>query len=297
MKLLITGASGFIGSYFMANYKDTYDLQKFSFLHDDVDVLDVASVDAVLHLSALVHKMGGASDAEYERVNITQMLVLAKKAKEGGVRRFVFMSSVKVYGEESDGVYKEDSPCVPQDTYARSKLEAENLLRELADESFEVFIIRTPIVYGYGVKANIKSLQNLVKYVPILPFANIKNRRSLVSVGNLCHLVDVVLRLPLGAVCEATLPSLNKSYESIFLAADDTPISTTKLIELMAKSMDKKIILFKIPLFETLLKFLKPSFHKRLYGSLEVDNTQTKEKLNLKNPFVGFDLTFVPSKM
>ena len=78
---------------------------------------------------------------------------------------------------------------------------------------------------------------------------------------------------------------INQQQSGIFLASDDEPLSTSKLIELIAKNLDKKIYLVKIPFFESLLKFLKPSFHKRLYGSLEVDNTITKEKLNLKNPY------------
>jgi UDP-glucose 4-epimerase len=135
---------------------------------------------------------------------------------------------------------------------------------------FKVSIIRTPIIYGHGVKANIKNLVNLVNKVPILPFGNIPNKRSMVYIGNLCHLVDVVI---------------TQKQNGVFLASDDEPLSTSKLIELISKNLDKKVYLIKIPFFESLLKTLKPSFHKRLYGSLEVDNTITKEKLNLKNPY------------
>ena len=88
--------------------------------------------------------------------------------------------------------------------------------------------------------------------------------------GNLCHLVDEVI---------------TQQKSEIFLASDDQPLSTSRLIELMAKNLDKKVYLVKISFFESLLKILKPSFHKRLYGSLEVDNSITKEKLNLKNPY------------
>lgn len=92
----------------------------------------------------------------------------------------------------------------------------------------------------------------------------------MVYIGNLCHLVDEIII---------------QKKSGIFLACDDEPLSTSKLIELIAKNLDKKIYLIKIPFFQSLLKLLKPSFHKRLYGSLEVDNTLTKEKLNLKNPY------------
>lgn len=147
---------------------------------------------------------------------------------------------------------------------------AEQELQKLEDENFKISIIRTPIVYGYGVKANIKNLINLVNKVPVLPFGKIKNKRSMVYIGNLCHLVDEII---------------TQEKQGIFLACDDEPLSTSKLIELIAKNLDKKIYLIKIPFFATLLKILKPSFHKRLYGSLEVDNNITKEKLNLKNPY------------
>ena len=120
------------------------------------------------------------------------------------------------------------------------------------------------------IKANIKSLVNLVSKVPVLPFGGIDNKRSMVYVGNLCHYVDVVIK---SMAC------------GIFLASDDEPLSTTRLIELIAKNLDKKVYLVKIPFFESLLKLLKPSFYKRLYGSLEVDNAFTKEKLKLKNPY------------
>ena len=113
---------------------------------------------------------------------------------------------------------------------------------------------------------------NLVKKVPLLPFGNIKNKRSMVYVGNLCHLIDELIK---------------QKQNGIFLASDDEPLSTTKLIELIAKNLETKVTLIKVPFFETFLKLVKPSFYKRLYGSLEVDNTLTKQKLSLKNPYSG----------
>lgn len=269
-KLLITGSNGFVGSYFINKYKNRYNIKTFSFLYDDIETLECGGMDVVFHLSALVHQMGGASVEEYERVNVTQTLELAKKAKASGVGQFVFMSTIKVYGEETNIAYSEDSECKPEDEYGKSKLKAELELLKLEDKNFKINIIRTPIVYGYGVKANIKNLVNLVEKISLLPFGGIQNKRSMVYIGNLCHLVEEVIKQ-------------NKS--GIFLASDNEPLSTTRLIEQIAKSLGKKVYLVKIPFFETLLKLLKPSFHKRLYGSLEVDNTITKQKLNLKNTY------------
>ncbi len=269
-QLLITGSNGFIGNYFTTNYKNKYKINTFSFLNNNFEALDLSDTVTIIHLSALVHQMGGADTEEYERVNVMQTLNLAHKAKESGVKHFVFMSSIKVYGEETNVAYSEVTPCKPNDEYGKSKLKAENELLKLESDTFKVSIIRTPIVYGYGVKANIKNLITLVQKIPILPFGNIQNKRSMIYVGNLCHLIDTIIE---------------KKQSGIFLAADDKPISTTKLIDLIAQELDKKVYLLNIPLFPWLLKKLKPSFYKRLYESLEVDNAKTREILNLKNPY------------
>ena len=264
MKLLITGASGFIGNYFLQQYRKKYTIETFSFLQENFNNLDLLKSDVVIHLSALVHQMGGAPQEEYERINIKQTLDLAKKAKKSGVKEFIFMSSVKVYGEESDSAYSEQTLCSPKDPYGESKLKAENELRKLEDENFKVAVIRTPIVYGYGVKANIKNLVSLVEKIPVLPFAKIKNKRSMIYIGNLAYFIDIIIQ---------------KQASGIFLVADKRALSTSELIELIALALGKKVYLIKIPLFESLLKRVKPSFHKRLFESLEINNKETMRKL------------------
>ena len=144
--ILLTGARGFVGSYFLKKYTSSYSIQTFSFLKDDFLMLHVNDVDVVVHLSALVHQMSGASAQAYEDINVTQTLALACKAKESGVRHFIFMSTVKVYGEESDEVYTEKVTCKPQDEYGKSKLKAEKKLQKLEDDNFKISIVRTPIV-------------------------------------------------------------------------------------------------------------------------------------------------------
>ncbi len=270
INIFVTGAHGFVGTYFIGKYSNIYNMETFSFQKNNLSNLCLENIQVVLHLSALVHQMGGASLHEYERINVIQTLDLAKKAKNAGVGHFIFMSTIKVYGEESHDIYNEQSVCNPQDAYGQSKHKAELELQKLQDESFIVSIIRTPIVYGYGVKANIKSLILLIKKVPILPFGGIYNKRSMVYIGNLCHLIVTVIA---------------QRQSGIFLAGDDHPISTTKFIELIAGVLGKKIHLIKIPFFEQLLKLFKPSFHKRLYDSLEVSNLRSKYALGLKNPY------------
>lgn len=270
MKLLLTGANGFIGSYFINKYRETYNIKTYSFLKDDFDSLDLRSINAIIHLSALVHQMGGTSPDEYKKINVAQTMRLAKKAKDAGVRHFIFMSTVKVYGEESDTIYTETTPCHPSDDYGISKLHAEQALQALEDAHFTVSIVRTPIVYGAGVKANIKNLINLIQKVPLLPFGNTKNQRSMVYVGNLCALLETILE---------------QKTSGVFLACDDTSLSTTQFIHEIAAALGKECYLVDIPLFETLLKYLKPTFHQRLYGNLIVDNTETKKKLGFSNPY------------
>lgn len=269
-KLLLTGARGFIGSYFQKEYAHKYVIQTFSFLKDDIETLHVKGVETVIHLSALVHQMGGARDEAYERVNVEQTVQLARKAKENHVKQFIFMSTVKVYGEESDVAYTEASPCHPEDAYGRSKLKAEQELQALADENFTVSIIRTPIVYGRGVKANMQNLMKLVDSMPLLPLGGIDNKRSFVYVGNVCALLDSLIE---------------HEKEGVFLAGDDVPLSTTELIQELAKAKKKKLFLIQLPLFAMFLKWVKPSFYKRLFESLTVDTSHTKEVLQFKNPY------------
>lgn len=269
MKILLTGATGFIGSHFI-RYAVSHEITSFSFHSGDITLLDASGYDAVIHLAALVHQMNGAASEAYEKINVTRTLELAKKAKHDGVKQFVFMSTVKVYGEESDTVYTETTSCQPQDDYGRSKLRAERELQKLSDENFTVSIIRTPIVYGVAVKGNIKNLINLIQKMPVLPFGNTRNKRSMIYVGNLCALIERILEL---------------RVEGIFLACDDTSLSTTEFIRKIADALEKEIYLVEFPLFEYFLKFFKPSFHHRLFGNLAVDNTLTKKSLDFHNPY------------
>lgn len=270
MRILLTGATGFIGNSFRTHYSAVYNIHTFSFLHDRFENLNSHGIDTVVHLSALVHQMKGANAKQYEEVNVIQTLNLAKKAKREGVQHFVFMSTVKVYGEETTGAYRENSLCNPEGDYGKSKYRAEQELQKLENENFIVTIIRTPIVYGYGVKGNIKNLVSLVQAFSILPFDSILNRRSMVYVENLTHLMKCIIE---------------QRQRGIFLASDNTPLSTTIFIQLIAQSLKKRVALIQMPFFESLLKFIKPSFHKRLYQSLEVDNTLTNKILNFKNPY------------
>lgn len=269
MKLLVTGSSGYLGSSFIKQYQDKYQFDTFSLLAQKIEDINFNGVDVVLHCAALVHQKVESSYKKYHEINVEYPVKLAKLAKQNNVKQFVFISTIAVYGEELETL-DENTTNKPITSYGKSKLEAEKQLLELNDDTFIVSIIRPPMVYGKDAPGNIESLVKLVKKVPIIPLGRINNKRSFVFVGNLCYLVDTVIE---------------QEKSGVFLASDDEPISTTRLIELIAKEINKKVYLIKIPFFEALLKLFKPSFHKRLYGTLEVDNTLTNERLNLKNPY------------
>lgn len=264
--ILLTGANGFIGEYFISHYRQVHNISTFSFLKDDFKSLHVNKIDVVLHLSALVHHPN-ASKEEFEQVNVQNTIALAVKAKASGVKHFIFMSTIAVYGTEYC-LLDESLTCKPVDFYGISKLKAELELQALQDDQFIVSIIRPPMVYGYNAPGNIKSLIDLIQKMPILPFANIENQRSFVYVGNLCAMIESVIKI---------------KKSGVFLACDDTSLSTSRLIELIAKSMEKKVYLMQVPFFSKFLKWFKPSIYKRLYESLEVNNVQTKSILDFKN--------------
>ncbi len=268
-KFLITGSNGYLGSSFIDQFENKYLFEKFSLLNQKIEDINFDNIDIVLHCAALVHQKVEHSYEKYYEINVKYPIKLAKIAKQNAVKQFVFISTIAVYGEDKEKL-DENTICNPITPYGKSKLEAEKELLKLNDDNFIVSIIRPPMIYGKNAPGNIDSLVKLVKKLPIIPLGKIENKRSFISIQNLCHLVDEII---------------TQEKQGIFLACDDEPLSTSKLIELITKNLDKKIYLIKIPFFETLLKVVKPSFHKRLYGSLEVDNSITKEKLNLQNPY------------
>ena len=266
--ILLTGASGFIGSYFLKHYSSVFSINNFSFLTNDIDALNLDKIDSVIHCAALVHQMKREPDYdEFYRANVLNTVELAVKAKKNNVKQFIFLSSVKVYGEESITPFNENSPTNPQDSYSNSKLEAEKKLLSLQDENFHVSIIRLPLVYGEGVKANFNNLISLVSKFNIIPLGSINNKRSLVYVGNVC---DTIFRI------------IKYNKEGIFLASDDYALSTSELISNIAEALNKKVLLFHIPFMYSIIRIILPKYYQRLFGSFKIDNKLTMQKLSMK---------------
>lgn len=272
MNLLITGASGFIGSNFIKAYQG-FNIIEIDLLTTKVENISFAGVDAVLHLAALVHQMKGAPEGQYFKINRDLAYEVARKAKAGGVKQFVFMSTAKVFGESTTNkpAWDENSECNPIDPYGKSKYEAEKLLLGLQGENFKVAIVRSPLVYGVGVKANMYNLVKLVDKSPVLPLGGIKNKRSMVYVGNLVELIKHIIQT---------------QASGVFIAGDKEPLSTTQLTQLIANSFPKKILFLTVPLFmRRIISKWKPAIVDRLFGSLVLDNTSTNRKLNFTPPY------------
>jgi nucleoside-diphosphate-sugar epimerase len=299
-KVLITGVNGFIGK----TLSDELVIKGFNvngtvrsvmsvdfpgaitkFVIKDIDSKTdwqnaLEGVDVVIHLAARVHVMKDtAIDAlsEFRRVNVEGTLNLARQAVKAGVQRFIFISSIKVNGEGSilgQPYTPEDQPA-PVDPYGISKREAEDGLRQLASETgMEVVIIRPPLVYGPGVKANFQSMMRwLNKGIP-LPLGAIHNQRSLVSLDNLIDLIVTCIHHP-------------AAVNQIFIAGDGEDFSTTELLQRMAVALGKKARLLPIP--ELILvwgaRLLgKQAIAQRLCGSLQVDISKARDLLDWKPP-------------
>jgi nucleoside-diphosphate-sugar epimerase len=271
-KILIVGSQSFIGKNFLT-YSKFRDVDEVSLIERRPEDIDFRGIDAVIHLAAIVHQFKKTPESEYYKINRDLCLKVAENAKKNGVKQFVFLSTFKVYGEliPPPVVLDENSPCQPIDAYGKSKYEAELGLKKLEDAGFVVSIVRTPLVYGVGVKANMRSLLNLVHKIPVLPFGKMTNNRCYTFVENLVAFIDRIIEL---------------NASGSFIAMDENPLSTTELVNYISKYFEKKVYLFKLPdVIIRFLAFFSPGTINSLYGSFESDNHKTLEKLNFRPPY------------
>ena len=299
MKVLVTGASGFIGKSLCEELVRQTKLVVMALRAGNLKFRGVESqvvgdinaqtnwqaalqgTEVVIHLAARVHVMNDNtvdSIAEFRKVNVDGTLNLAQQAAKAGVKRFIFISSIKVNGEhtESGKPFKEVVAANPQDAYGISKHEAEQGLLLIAQQTgMEVVIIRPPLVYGAGVKANFASMMMAVRRGIPLPLGAIHNKRSFVYVGNLVSLIMCCIDHPAAA-------------NQIFLVSDGQDLSTTELLQGCAKALDIKSRLLPIPqkLVEACAILLgKRALAQRLCGNLQVDISKTRELLGWEPPF------------
>ena len=292
MKVLVTGANGFVGKRLC----EVLASRRFDVVSTTrkaapgcvaVGDLDgqtawgtaLQRCDSVIHLAARVHVMSdNASDPlkAYREVNVEGTINLARQAAEAGVKRFVFVSSIKVNGESTGShPFTADAVPAPLDPYGRSKMEAEIALRAMGKETgLEVVIVRPPLVYGPGVKANFHNLVKLVDRGIPLPLGSASGRRSMVALDNLVDLLIRCLEHP-------------DAPGETFLVSDDSDMTVRELVELIAAAMEKRVVLFPVPprIIRGAARILgKPAVADRLFGALQVDITRTRKKLDWTPP-------------
>lgn len=291
INVLITGATGLVGRGLCAELGSRHSLT-LSARRPDVstegqvvklDLLCEADyrpalqgIDVVIHTAALVHRMNqrdAPTRHQYFQVNAHSTEAFARAASESGVKHFIFLSTIKVLGE-STSLAKPltwDHPMRPDGPYAESKAEAERLLMRIANSTeMSVTIIRPPLVYGPGVKANFESLMQLSKVLPAFPYDPTAGRRSLVSIWNLC---DFIKKL---------VDHEPKNF-AVYHVSDGSDCSTFELLQFMSVANKRRLKRLPIPVFIIRLMLIligKRSLYLKIFGGLQVDIEYTTVTLN-----------------
>ncbi|WP_088821572.1 NAD-dependent epimerase/dehydratase family protein [Francisella philomiragia] len=255
-KVLITGLNSYIGNSFEKNCGDDFVIEKISLKDESWQTLDFSKYDAILHVAGIAHTSKDPSlKDKYYAVNTELTYELAKIAKNSGVKQFVFMSSIIVYGDSSpighQKIITKDTQPRPDDFYGDSKLQAELKLKTLVSEDFSVAIVRPPMVYGEGSKGNYPKLVKLAKYAFIFP--EIANQRSVINIDNLTsQLKDII----------------SNNYAGTFLPQDDKYFCTSEFIKEYRHKLGKKTYLTAV--FNPLIKLLatKIGFLNKVFGSM-----------------------------
>lgn len=295
--VLVSGASGFVGSALLRRLADLPDYHALAGVRRSplagvdcrvlgeldgrpLDPALLAGVDVVVHCAARVHVMQETTAdplAAFRAVNVHGSLALAQAAAQAGVRRFIYLSSLKAHGEETlpGTPLRADSPLQPEDAYGRSKAEAEQALRVLcARTGLQLVIIRPPLVYGPGVKGNLRSLLRVLQLGVPLPLGGIDNRRSLVALDNLVDLIMTCLQHPAAA-------------GQALLVSDGDDLSTTRLLRLLARGLGRSAHLLPLPsawLVAAAHLLGRAGVARRLCGWLQVDSTPTCQLLGWTPP-------------
>lgn len=299
VRALVTGVTGFVGAALLARLWSDGVACVAALRHQAVlgltgvlqseigDITPITQwahalqgVDVVVHLAARVHVMFDATAdplAEFRRINVYASLNLARQAAECGVRRFVFVSSVKVNGEATEvgAFFSADDIPVPSDPYGVSKMEAELGLRAIAAQTgMEVVIIRPPLIYGPGVKANFAALMRAVQRGWPLPFGAVHNQRSLVALDNLVDFIVVCMTHPQAA-------------NQTFLVSDGQDLSTNELVRGIARASGVPARLLPVPVWAMRAAgafFGKKEAIQRVTGNLQVDISKTNRLLGWVPP-------------
>ncbi len=260
-RILITGEGSYIGQSFKKYVSSREDVQV-----DELDVRgeawkekDFSSFDVILHLAAIVHISNPSKEMEsvYNQVNTQLPYELAQKAKGEGVKQFIFMSSMSVYGEVlGDRVITKDTQERPDSFYGKSKLAAEQLLAELESEDFKLAVLRPPMVYGHQAKGNYKRLSKLAQKLPVFPL--VKNERSMIYIDNLCEFIRLIVQ---------------NQDSGVFYPQNQDYVNTSQLVKEIKRTHGQRVVL--LPAFNWILK--KLSRYVSTLNKLFSDLTYEKE--------------------
>lgn len=260
--ILITGKGSYIGTHFkeyMKQWPDQYQVEELDMMGPAWSDHDFSKYDVVYHVAGLAHSTPDESQRDlYYRVNTELAYETAKKAKEEGVRQFIFMSSIIVYGSGKVGenrVITKDTPLTPDNFYGDSKKKAEIKLQSLEDDHFKIVILRPPMIYGANSKGNYPLLSKLARKTPIFP--DIQNQRSMLYVGNLVEFVRLMIE---------------NEERGIFLPQNEEYTCTSALVKEIADIHHHKIRLTKA--FNPLIRLFKKETHiNKMFGNLTVEKT------------------------
>ena len=272
-KILITGANSYIGTsfekYIKENYPNEYAVDTVDMIDGSWREKDFSGYDSVFHVAGIAHSDNGKISAEKEKlyyaVNTDLTVETTKKAKADGVKQFIFMSSAIVYGDSApigkSKVIKRDTPVSPANCYGDSKVQAENGIRPLGDDSFNVVILRPPMIYGKGSKGNYPLLAKIAMKTPVFPMVN--NQRSMLYIENLCEFV----RLMVENDEQGTFWPQNAEYSN-----------TSELVKLIAEAHGKKVRLVKG--FGGALKILghATSLVNKAFGTMKYEHEMSAYK-------------------
>lgn len=281
-KILITGANSYIGISFenyMKQFDDDYKIDTVDMIDGTWREKDFSEYDSVFHVAGIAHSDNGKISEEKEKlyysINTDLTIETAKKAKKDGVRQFVFMSSAIVYGDSAPigkkKIITKDTPVSPANCYGDSKVQAENGIRALGDEKFNVVILRPPMIYGKNSKGNYPLLAKIALKTPVFPY--VKNQRSMLYVENLCEFVRLMI---------------TNGESGIFWPQNSEYSNTSELVQIIAKVHGKKLFLIKG--FSFILKLMSYAIGilNKAFGSLQYDQSMSiyKEEyriINLEN--------------
>ncbi len=252
LNILITGANSYIGisfSNWIENNTKDVSISTLEVKGDQWNRASFTGIDTIFHVAGIAHIKETRDNAElYYHVNRDLAVQLAEKAKREGVKQFVFLSSMSVYGKEF-GKIDERTPLIPTTNYGKSKMQAEHFINQMADENFRVTILRPPIIYGPGCKGNYPRLAQLALKTPLFPDS--ENRRSMLYIDNLCSYVWVLI---------------NEKRSGLFLPQNSEYVNTGVMVQQIALAHGKKLTLTKG--FNPLIRLLKWSVIEKVFGSL-----------------------------